>query len=183
MTELHQPLNSTRQEVSRCLAFAVSGFYPDVPYWYCEAVRILANDPNVTYAPLKKRYGPHYEYAMKLFNRISKYTMLCEAYYAGLTKKLILEKDLTSERFTAYRHASLRLHQNDTLLYHTFGYYTLTEHLYDIFYTLFNSTTLRDMPIPHDAFNQARKQFQQFTLEPEEKKQQEKQDKIDDKTT
>jgi hypothetical protein len=95
---------------------------------------------------------------MKILNHTETQQLKIKSYYDQIKPKTILETDLTDKKFQEYQKLTSQTPITTPLIY-------------EMFYTIYNTTTLKDMSIPAEAFAQEYRIYKSFELEEEEHKQ------------
>lgn len=156
--ELIQPLRITEQLTMRALANFISSFKCDKWLELVIAIKFMIKDPNIKGEEiLKKEYKEKYQEKIAILNMTHYNQIKIKPYYETITGKQITDKDITTERFKIFKK-----NNKQTIIINT----TVIE----IFYTLYNKTTMKERSIPAEAFAQAYKTYKNFEITEEETK-------------
>lgn len=156
--QLLEPLATTEQMCMIYLAKSVETFFVDSYYFKLQAILTLMKDPNINGEKiLVEEYGKEKaEELMKKLEQFDKIIGLLKIYYDGCSPKSIIKLDTTDNRFLMMQ----SLIGNMPLIPLFFN---------EIFYTLFDKTTLRNKTIPNTTLANERRIYRVFSFAEEEK--------------
>ena len=156
--QLLEPLATTEQMCFIYLAKSVETFFVDSYYFKLQAILTLMKDPNINGEEiLIKEYGKEKaEELMKKLEQFDKIIGLLKIFYDGCSPKSIIKLDMTDNRFLMMQ----SLIGNMPLI---------PLFLNEIFYTLFDKTTLRNKTISNTMLANERRIYRVFSFIEEEK--------------